>query len=340
MNIPRNHVELLMEFGYTEPEAQFLYVVATHSGYFILRQYLRFTGAHRGKRSSVFARKILNNGHASVRDYLGYGSIYHLFSRTLYGQIEKGNLRNRRAHSFEFIRTRLVLLDFILANRDAEYLETESDKINLFCEKLGIAKEFLPGKVYEGGPGSRPTIRYFVDKFPLFLASGLPAPLPVVTFSYVDSGLGTISAFLTHVAAYQPLFRQLHSFRLLYISPRDTEFPKVTERFRCVVKRPLESDVSGEIVRYFQVRKRFENRQYVVPVTEDFEFLNEAKRRFHGERFEHLYRSWDSGALSEHELRREFCQMKPDRAVFFETYLVGEHRSHLAEIKRERVNVA
>ena len=146
MNIPRNQVELLMEFGYTEPEAQFLYVVATHSGYFILRQYLNFTGAHRGKRSSQFARKILNNGHASVRDYMGYGSIYHLFSRTLYGQIEKGNLRNRRAHSFEFIRTRLVLLDFILANREVEYLETEPDKIRFFCDKLSVAKEFLPAR--------------------------------------------------------------------------------------------------------------------------------------------------------------------------------------------------
>ena len=91
MNIPQNHVALLMELGYTEPEARFLYVVATHSGYFILRQFLDFTGARRGKRSNLFARKVLNNGHGSVRDYLGYGSIYHLFSRTLYGQIEKGN---------------------------------------------------------------------------------------------------------------------------------------------------------------------------------------------------------------------------------------------------------
>ena len=173
-----------MEFGYTQPEAQFLYVVATHSGYFTLRQYLSFAGAHRGNRSSRFAHKILYNGHASVRDYMGYGSIYHLFSRTLYRQIEKGNLRNRRAHSFEFIRTRLVLLDFILANREAEYLETEPDKINFFCEKLGIAKEFLPGKVYEGGRGSRPTIRYFVDKFPLFLAPpllGTPPWSPCLT---------------------------------------------------------------------------------------------------------------------------------------------------------------
>jgi hypothetical protein len=28
MNIPQNHVALLMEFGHTEPEARFLYVVA------------------------------------------------------------------------------------------------------------------------------------------------------------------------------------------------------------------------------------------------------------------------------------------------------------------------
>lgn len=83
MNIPQNHVALLMELGYTEPEARFLYVVATHSGYFILRQFLDFTGARRGKRSNLFARKVLNNGHGSVRDYLGYGSIYHLFFRGL-----------------------------------------------------------------------------------------------------------------------------------------------------------------------------------------------------------------------------------------------------------------
>ena len=166
MNIRRDHVELLT-VDYTGPEPEVLYVVATPSGYFILGQYLSFPGTRRGKRSSLFARQVLNHGHTSIRDYLGYGSIDHLFSMTLYGQIEKGNLRNRRAHSFEFIRARLVLLDFILANREAEYLETEPDKINFFCEKLGIAKEFLPGKVYEGGRGSRPTIRYFVDKFPL-----------------------------------------------------------------------------------------------------------------------------------------------------------------------------
>ncbi len=340
MNIPENQVALLMELAYTEPEARFLYVVATHSGYFILRQFLNFTGARRGKRSNLFARKVLNNGHASVRDYLGYGSIYHLFSRTLYGQIEKGNLRNRRKHSFDYIRTRLVLLDFILANPEAEYLETEQDKVTFFCEKLGVAKEFLPGRLYEGGPGSRPTLRYFVDKFPLFVAAPLPGTPPVVTLSFVDSGLGTIAGFLTHLAAYQPLFRQLQAFRFLYISPTDAQFARATERFRAVVKQPLESDMSSEILRYFQVRQRFEKRQYVVPVTEDFEFLNEAKSRFHGDRFERLYSAWILGTFSEHDLRHEFCQMEPHRTVSFETYLVAQHRSHLPENERGVVNVA
>jgi hypothetical protein len=340
MNVAENHIVSLMTFGYTESEARFLYIVAIHSGYFTLRQFLHFTGARRGKRSTQFARKVLNNGHASVRDYLGHGSIYHLFSRTLYGQIEKGNLRNRRKHSFEFIRTRLVLLDFILAHRDIQYFETEQDKIDFFCGELRIAKEFLPARIYEGEAGSRPTLRYFVDKFPLFLAPPFPASPPVVTLSYVNSGLGTLSGFLTHLAAYQPLFRQLVSFRFLYISPTDAQFAKVTNCFQSIVKKPLESDMSSEVLRYFTVRKKFECRQYLVPVTEDFEFLNEAKRRFHGDRFEALYRVWNSGQLSEPELRREFCQAEPARTVYFDTVLVAQHRSHLSEKVRGMVNVA
>lgn len=340
MNIPQSHIAQLMEFGYTEPEAQFLYVVATHSGYFTLRQFLNFTGAHRGKRSTQFARKALNNGHASVRDYMGYGSVYHLFSRTLYGPIEKDNLRNRRKHSFEFIRTRLVLLDFILANRDTDYFETEQDKVAFFCESLGVAKDFLPARIYEGGPESRPTIRYFVDKFPLFLAPFSPDPPPVVTLSFVNSGAGTLSSFVTHLGAYQSLFRQLSSFRFLYIAPTDAQFPKAQERFHALVKRPLESDMSTEVLRYFAVRQRFEKRQYLVPVTEDFEFLNEAKSRFHGDRFERLYQAWLFGTISEKELRQEFCQSEPNRRIFFATYLVAEHRSHLSEAERKRVNVA
>jgi len=325
--MPVEQIDRIKGLGYTESEARFLYVVAVHSGYFTLRQFCTFTHAARGKRSFIFARKLLQGGHASMCDYPGVGPVFHLFSRTVYGQMEKDNLRNRRRHSFEFIRTRLLLLDFILANQVLAYFETEQDKVSFFCETMGVSKYFLPAKVYGGRPGSQSTVRYFVDKFPLFIAPFLSGAPPVVTFSFVDSGFETASGFLTHLGAYQGLFRQLTSFRFLYIAAKDAYFQGAEERFRSLVKRPLESDISAEILRYFHVRKKWDNREYMVPVTEDFEFLNEARRRFHCNRFDSLYQAWRSGELLEPDLRVEFSQLRPERTVFFDTYLVRGHWS-------------
>jgi hypothetical protein len=330
MNLPSAHIERIKDLGYTDSEARFLYMVAVFSGYFTLGHFRVFTGSAYGKRPTSFGQKLLKQGHATVRDYMRRGSIYHLFSRTVYGQIEKDNLRNRKKHSFDYMRTRLVLLDFILANQELAYFETEQDKVSFFSEQLGVSKDFLPAKVYEGSSRTQPTIRYFVDKFPLFLASPVSGAPPVVTLSYVDSGFETPSHFVSHLAAYRGLFEQLKSFRFLYIAAKQAYFHKAEERFRSMVKRPLESDVSSEILRYFQIRKKWDNHEYVIPVTADLEFLNEARRRFHGERFETLYRAWRFGEVGERDLRAEFSQLRPDRAVFFETFLVNPHGSPLA----------
>lgn len=326
MKMPAEQIERIKGLGYTESEAHFLYIVAVHSGYFTLRQFCTFTSAARGKRSFLFARKLLQSEHASMRDYPGVGPVFHLFSRTVYGQMEKDNLRNRRRHSFKFVRTRLVLLDFILANQILAYFETEQDKVRFFCETIGMSKDCLPAKVYEGRPGSQPTVRYFVDKFPLFLAAPVSGAPPVVTFSYVDSGFQTPSGFLTHLAAYQTVFRQLATFRFLYIAAKDAYFRMAEQGFRSLVKRPLESDTSAEISRYFQIRKKWDNHEYVVPVTEDLEFLNIARQRFRGDCFDSLYHGWRSGELSEQDLRTEFLQLRPGQTAFFDTYLVRSRR--------------
>ena len=99
----------------------------------------------------AFAQKLLKHAHATMRDYMGTGSVFHLFSRLIYGPIEKDNVRNRRRHSFDYIRTRLVQMDFLLENPEHDFLETESEKVNLFCESLAVPKDVLPAKVYEGG---------------------------------------------------------------------------------------------------------------------------------------------------------------------------------------------
>jgi hypothetical protein len=334
MNFPAEHIERIKELGYADAEARFLYIVAVHSGYFTLGQFRAFTGAAYGKRPTSFAQKVVKRGHATVRDYMGRGSIFHLFSRTIYGQIDKDHLRNRKRHSFDFMRARLMLLDFILANQELAYFETEQEKVRFFCDELGIPNESLPAKVYEGGPDSKPTLRYFVDKFPLFLAPPFRGAPPVVTLSYVDSGFATSSHFVAHLAAYQELFRQLKTFRFLYIAAKDAYFQKAEARFRSLVKRPLESDVSSEILRYFQVRRKWVRHEYVVPVTDDLEFLNDARRRFQGERFESLFEAWSIGKITERELRLEFSQLRPDRPVFFGTFLVQGHGSPVAEVIR------
>jgi hypothetical protein len=163
VNCPTDHIERIKEFGYTESEACFLYIVAVHSGYFTLGQFNAFTGAGYGKRPTSFAQKVLKRGHATI-------------------------------------------------------FETEQNEVRFFCDELGVSKDSLPAKVYEGGPDSKPTLRYFVDKFPLFLSSPFSGAPLVVTLSYVDSGFETSSHFVSHLGAYQGLFRQLTSFRFLYIA--------------------------------------------------------------------------------------------------------------------------
>ena len=150
MQFPESSIENLCGLGYTEDEARFLYLVATHSGYFSTRQYLGFTGAKSGEKSMAFTQKVLGKGHATARLLLRNGRVYHLFSRIVYRAIRREHLRNRREHSVEHIRTKLVILDFVLAYLDYRYLETETEKVEYFCKELGISKEALPAKRYAG----------------------------------------------------------------------------------------------------------------------------------------------------------------------------------------------
>jgi hypothetical protein len=231
---------------------------------------------------------------------------------------------------------RLVQMDFLVENPGHDFLASESDKVYLFCESLAVPRDALPAKVYESRAGGDGAIRYFVDKFPLFLAAPIAGGSPVVTFGYVDSGTGSLRSFVAHLAAYQGLFRHLNSFRLLYIAPRMTGFRRAEDRFRRSVKEPLESDRSTDLLRYFTIRRKWERHEYIVPVTADFEFLNEARRRFDGQRFENLYQAWIAERISEGELQVEF--RPPGRTVFFDTCLVRNGHSPIDERVRKGVN--
>ncbi|MGH9738146.1 MAG: hypothetical protein ACRD4X_06110 [Candidatus Acidiferrales bacterium] len=316
MNISPLHTDSLRAFGYTDEEARFLYIVATHSGYFMARQFLGFTGSHWGKRTTSFWQKLQAKNQVRRECYPISGIVYHLFSRKLYSSIEKENLRNRRAHELEFIRRRIAMLDFVLVNQDHRYLETETEKVRFFSGALNIENHYLPSKLYLGKPGSKTTVHYFVDKLPMFFADSSP----VVTFTYIHESEPTFAEFTHHLNDYIPLFQQLSEFRFLYVSREDSRFDKASEIFHSLVKIPLESDIGEEVLRYFHVRKAWDEKQYAAVTETDLIFRNQARSRFGGDRFEAFYRGWKSGRITEEVIRRQFPANERKRRIAFGTF--------------------
>src|SRR6266404_7415275 len=174
MSIAPVHIDALKALGYTQAEARFLYLVATHSGYLVARQFLAFANAHWGERTTSFWNKLQIQKHARTERFPKSGVVYHLFSRRLYRQIDRENIRNRREHEIEYVQRRIGILDFVFLNQGYQYLETEPDKVRFFCGTLNIQKHCLPAKLYLGRKTSSTSVRYFVDKFPMFLCSSSP----------------------------------------------------------------------------------------------------------------------------------------------------------------------
>jgi hypothetical protein len=321
MNISDSYLDALKSLGYTETEARFVYIAATHSGYFTAAQFRSFTGVLSGKRSFLFTQKVIAKRHATVNLYAQNTSVYHLFSRKLYSAIGKDNIRNRREHEFSFIKIRLISLDYILANHSHDYFETEEHKVRYFTEGLGLSKECLPTKLYFGHNTSSITTRYFVDKFPMFRSQRRLSP-PVVSFTYVAADAATLAGFVTHLKDYLPLFRQLKQFNFVFISTRSGQFSQAHKIFADLVQDPLCLPTAEELLRYFRIRRAWEARQFATLKNEDIEFLHDATIKFRAERFQANYRDWEAGTLSEFEIGAEFASLGTTGERGFDTYLV------------------
>ena len=260
---------------------------------------------------------------------MGYGPIYHLSSRTLYRVIDKETSEtgvSTRLNSSEPGWFSSTSFSPIPTRTTSRRRRIRSD---FFVKRWAYPLSTFPlWSTKAFGRAVQPCAISWMD-FPPFshrLCRASPLWLPFPTW---------IQAFRPAPATGDILpltnrsFRQLNSFRFFYISPKTSHFQSAEQRFRAAVKEPLESDVSAELLRYFEIRRKWEDREYIVPVTNDLEFLSETRRRFHCERFDGLSSAWHSGHLTEEALRQEFCQVQPQHTVYFETVYVGDHRSYL-----------
>ena len=171
MKIKTEDISILKSFGYTEREAGFLYLVAIHSGYFTQRQFTEFGSIKPGGIVTAFTNKLVARGHASEHRYQNNAHVFHFHYKGMYSAIDREDLRNRRAHTFEYMKSRLAILDFVLGHLEHDYLEGEAEKVQYFEEKFQIQRKDMPGRTYRGANKDPDTIRHFVDKFPLFLDS-------------------------------------------------------------------------------------------------------------------------------------------------------------------------
>ena len=136
MSMTQFQREGLQLLGYTKRESEFLFLVATHSGYFTIRQFKSFLGTESGSASHGFVQRLLGQKHATYRAYRSGGRVYHVFARKVYQAIERENLRTRKKHELEYVKTRLAALDFVLAHLQQRYLETEAEKVAFFTLSL------------------------------------------------------------------------------------------------------------------------------------------------------------------------------------------------------------
>lgn len=217
----QNHLDRLQDSGYNNQEARFLYLAATHSGYFTRHQFLSFTHQTKGCLVHRFTTKLLTQHHAQATQYGHKTYVFKLTSRKIYDLIGKQELRDHRSHTAGFIRKRLLVLDFALAHPDLQYLESQAEKFKFFQEQLDISASLFPGQT-DRAEDLDPTLnRFFKDRFPLFVSArnGSTVGPALPTFVYCNPAHHGTSWFAAYLDRHQSFLRRLPAFNLIYASP-------------------------------------------------------------------------------------------------------------------------
>lgn len=319
MSMTQFQREGLHLLGYTKRESEFIFLVATHSGYFTNRQFKSFAQTESGSISHAFVRKLLERKHASYHAYRSGGRVYHLFARKVYQALERENLRTRKKHELEYVKTRLVALDFVLRHPQQRYLETEAEKVAFFENEYKVGRESLPVKQYRGRKSAEVTPRFFVDRFPLFV--NLASSPPVVTFTYVDAGAVTLNGFGTHLRAYLGLFQRIPRFDFIYMAPSPRLFHAGESEFHHLIYGQRGPSKSLNVLQYFRLRRSWDAKERVA--SGDVVLLKEAQQRYAGCKTEEMYEKWRNGVVGDSDVMGDKTQSIERGKGTFRTLVCG-----------------
>src|SRR5579862_294272 len=287
-------------FGYDANEAEFLALAAIHSGYFVRRQFAEFLGQERGGNAQRFIEKLLQKRHATFTRYHLNKFVYHIRAKRIYNRLGQSDNRNRRDKSPLTVKRKLMCLDFVLAHSGQRFLETEFEKVAYFAGDRQVPVPDLPVRRYASHGSGKTTDRYFVDKLPVFVSSdpASPSAAPVVHFAYIDEGAETLQGFGTFLEQYSRLFSALKAFAVAYVATTSVWFEKAERMFARVAGDPRQHSGTPltpdelELLDYFQVRRKFEARDFTGLDTDRIIRYREEKRRYGDAAHEAVYRRW------------------------------------------------
>ena len=204
--------KLTEECGLDPDKAEWLAVVALHSGCFLRAQYLDYSDQLRysGER---LVKALLKQKLVVDTSVEGLGLLCRVTSKKVYRVLGSadGTHRHRRLAGWPVMYRRLLSLDYVLDHPKLPWLPTEGEKLTCF-ETLGVPREVLPFREYRGADNVGHTRRYFANKHPI----AVDPEAKTAVFVYADSNEESPKGLGSWRKEHAPLWSRLHSmgFRL------------------------------------------------------------------------------------------------------------------------------
>ena len=198
----------LAALGWSAREAEWIALVALHSGVFTRSQYgAYFNDPHR-EMARLFVRALIEK-KAGAEDeramFPGGARAVHITHKSIYRALGIENVKHRRGAketNTQVLMRRLLSLDYLIARPTLGWLPTEEEKVRQF-EALGISRATLPYRKYGATDKAQP--RYFALKLPIAVDE------QAATFVYVDPGQRTDSELRAWGGAHMPLWAALRA---------------------------------------------------------------------------------------------------------------------------------
>lgn len=195
---------------------------ALHSGVFLRAQCTAWCGAPGGPSRKACTRivgALLKLGLCRPVEPTPWPRMLHIHHKSIYRALGQPDSRHRKAFGHDKATERLLALDYILDHPSEAWLPTEAARVAALTAS-GIDRGVWPHRVYEAhSPSAPPTIRYFVEKWPM----ALTARRGRAVICTVTPGT-TLARLRSWQREYGPLLRALgntgYRLHLVHISHR------------------------------------------------------------------------------------------------------------------------